>query len=229
LWDSEGSLGAVQEDRAGRAGGQAEDQVGGDGARSGPGIGTEIGTDIEAEPYEPSDAAQADLVGTESGGVTGGYPGHFSEVVDGSKFHVAWARQLAHGFEVAGDTLATRDAGLGTASEDFFDGVESGMVDAFSEGQVEGVGRGNVIERQHLKGFEDGKRNPAGGLDRGGIEGRSDGASPLQREGVGDFLFSGKAEFFDPFTDFSVMTQRRGPADVRDRAPDLVALERRWT
>src|SRR5208282_1644524 len=168
---------------------------GGDGARSGYGIGTEIGTDIEAEPYETSNAAQADLVGTESGGIARGNVRHFSEVVHGSEFHVAWTGQLAHGFEVAGDTLATSHAGLGTASENLFDGVESGMVDAFSEGEVEGVGRGNVVERQHLKGFEDGKRNPAGRLDRGGIEGRSDRASPLQREGLGDFLFSGKAEF----------------------------------
>src|ERR1017187_7748345 len=44
----------------------------------------------------------------------------------------------------------------------------------------------------------------SGILPGGGIEGRSDGASPLQREGGGDFLFGGKAEFFDPLSDFSV-------------------------
>src|ERR1017187_4233561 len=44
----------------------------------------------------------------------------------------------------------------------------------------------------------------SGILPGGGIEGRSDGASPLQREGGGDFPFGGKAEFFDPLADFSV-------------------------
>ena len=63
---------------------------------------------------------------------------------------------MAHGIELAGDTFALGNAGLGAASENFFDGVESTVIDAFSEGKVESVGGGNVVEGQHLKGFEDG-------------------------------------------------------------------------
>ena len=130
---------------------------------------------------------------------------------------------------MTGDTFASCNAGLGTASENFFDGVESAVIDAFSEGEVEGVGGGNVVEREHLKGFEDGKRNVAERMDSGGIEGSCDGASPLQSEGGGDFLFGGKAKFLDPLTDFSVTTQRRGLADARRHVPDLVGLEKRST
>jgi len=104
--------------------------------------------------------------------------------------------QLAHGVELAGNTFASGNAGLSTASENFFDCVESSVIDAFSEGEVKGVGGGNMVEREHLKGFEDGKRNAAERMDRGGIEGRCDGASPLQSEGGGDLLFGGKAKFF---------------------------------
>ena len=68
---------------------------------------------------------------------------------------------MAHRVELAGDAFASGNAGLGTASENFFDGVEGSVIDAFSEGEVEGVGRGNMAEREHLKGFEDGKRNAA--------------------------------------------------------------------
>ena len=126
--------------------------------------------DIKAKPYETSDAAQADGFGTESGGVAGSNASHFSEVVHGSEFHVAGAGQLAHGIELASDTFASSNAGLGAAIENFFDGVESGVIDAFSEGEVEGVGGGHVVERQHLKGFENGKRNAAGRMNGGGIE-----------------------------------------------------------
>ncbi len=169
------------------------------------------------------------MFGSQPGRVAGGNAGHFGEVVHGSEFYVGASVQLAHGVELAGDAFASGNAGLGTAIENFFDGVESGVVDAFPEGEVEGVGRGNVVEGQHLKGFEDGKRNAARRLDGGGIEGSCDGASPLQRERGGDFLFGGKAKFLDPLTDLSVTKQRRGPADVRDRAPDLAGLEKRWT
>ena len=45
---------------AGGVGGEAEDEVGGDGARP----RTEFGTDIEAEPDETPDAAEAEFIGT---------------------------------------------------------------------------------------------------------------------------------------------------------------------
>ena len=122
----------------------------------------------------------------------------------GAEFHVGGAWQLAHELELAGDTFASGNAGLSAASENFFDGVESGVVDAFSESEVEGVGGDRVVEGQHLKGFEDGERNVGQRLDGGGIEGSCDRASPLQSEGVGDFLLAGKAKFFDPLTDLSV-------------------------
>ena len=208
-----------------RVGRQAEDDVGG----AGEPLGTGIGTDIEAEPDKASDAAEADCVGTQAGCVAGGNAGHFSQVVHGSEFHVAGAGQLAHGVELTGNALASGDAGLGAASENFFDGVESAVIDALSEGKIERVGGRNVVEGQHLKGFEDGKRNVAERMDGEGIEGSCDGASPLQSEGGGDFLFGGKAKFFDPLTDFSITTQRRGPADGRRHAPDLVGLEKRRT
>ena len=161
--------------------------------------------DIEAEPDEASDAAEADRFGTQAGGITGGDARHLGEVIDGSKFHVAGMGQLAHGVELAGNTFASGNAGLSTASKNFFDGVESSVIDAFSESEVERVGRRNMVEREHLKGFEDGKRNAAERMDRGGIEGRCDGASPLQSEGGGDLLFGGKAKFFNPLTDFSIV------------------------
>ena len=41
-------------------------------------------------------------------------------------------------------------------------------------------------------------------MDGGGVEGSCDGASPLQSESGSDFLFGGKAKFFDPFADFSI-------------------------
>ena len=144
------------------------------------------------------------MFGTQSGGVAGGDAGHFGEVVHRSEFDVAGAGELAHGFELAGNAFASGDAGLRAAIENFFDGVKSGVVDAFSESEVESVGGSNVVEGQHLKGFENGKRNAARRLDGGRIEGRGDGASPLQRERGRDFLFGGKAEFFDPLADFSV-------------------------
>jgi hypothetical protein len=77
---------------------------------------------------------------------------------------------LAHSVELTGNTFAPGNAGLGAASENFFDGVESTVIDAFSEGEVEGVGGRNVVEGQHLKGFEDRKRNVAQRMDGGGIE-----------------------------------------------------------
>jgi len=219
------SLEAGELGRAGRVGGQPEDKVGGDGAR----FGTRIATGIETEPYETSYAAEADLFGTKSGGVTGGNAAHFGEVVHGAEFHLAGTGKLAHGVEFSGDTSAPGNAGLRAAIENFFDGAKSRVVDAFSEGEVEGVGRGNVVERQHLKGFEDGKRNAARRVDGGKVERGGNGTSPLQSEGGSDFLFGGKAKFLDPLTDFSVTKQRLGPADARGRAPDRVVLERWWT
>ena len=71
---------------------------------------------------------------------------------------------------MTGNAFASGNAGLGAANENFFDGVESAVIDPFSEGEVERVGGGNVVEGQHLKGFEDGKRNVAQRMDGGGIE-----------------------------------------------------------
>jgi len=234
--------GAGKGKEPGRFGGQAEDQVSGNGALSGRGIATEIGMDIQAEPYETSDAAEADLVGAESGGVAGGNAGHLCQVLHGPEFHVARPGQLAHGIELAGDTLASGDARLGTASENLFDGEESRVVDAFSEGEIEGVGRGYIVEGQHLKGFEDGKRDAAGRLDGGEIDGRRDRTSPLQSQGVGDFLFGGKAEFFDPFTDFSIAGAALGfesganfgigelaASDHQELEGNTVGRRRRWS
>ena len=77
---------------------------------------------------------------------------------------------MAHGVELAGDAFASGNAWLGPASENFFDGVEGAVIDALSKGEVESVGGGNVVEGQHLKGFEDGKRNVAQRMDGGRIE-----------------------------------------------------------
>ena len=188
-----------------------------------------MSTDVEAEPDETADAAETDLSGSEPGGVAGSDASHFGEVVHRSEFDVVGVRELPHEVELAGNAFAPGNAGLGAAIENFFDGVESGVVDALPESEVEGVGRGRIVEGQHLEGFEDRKRNAARRLDGGGIEGSCDGTSPLQRERRGDFLFGGKAEFLDPFPDLSVRKQRRGPADVRGRAPDLAGLEKWWT
>ena len=220
MWCCQGPLGPGEWDRAGSVDGQAENEVGGGGA----GLGTEATIDIEAEPDETSNAAQTDLFGTQSGGVTGGNASHFGEVVHRSEFYVAGPCELAHQFELTCDALASGNAGLSPAIENFFDGVEGGMVDAFPEREIKSVGRRRIVQRQHLKGFHDGKRNVARRLDAGGIKGRGDGTSPLQREGGGNFLFRGKPEFLDPLTDLSVKTQRRGPEDARGRTPDLATL-----
>ena len=168
--------------RTSRLGLQAKHQVGCNGSHpsaENAGFGTYIRTNIQAKPDEAANAAKTNLFGTKPSSVACGDAGHFGEIVHGSEFHVARTRQLAHGFEFAGDAFSSGNAGLRAAIENSFDGVERGVVDAFSEGEVESVGCGNVVERQHLKGFEDGKRNAARRLDGGGIEGRSDGTSPL--------------------------------------------------
>ena len=77
---------------------------------------------------------------------------------------------MAHSVELTGNTFAPGYTGLGAASENFFDSVESSVIDALSEGEIEGVGGSDVVEGQHLKGFEDGKRNVAQRMDGGGIE-----------------------------------------------------------
>jgi hypothetical protein len=136
----------------------------------GTNIGTDIGTDIEAKPDKASDAAEADCFGTYTGRVAGSDARHFGQVVHGSEFHVARVRELAHGVKLTCDTFASGNAGLGAASQNFFDSVESAVIDAFSEGHVESVGGGNAVEREHLKGFEDGKRNVAQRMDGGRIE-----------------------------------------------------------
>src|SRR5258708_2028935 len=110
--------------------------------------------------------------------ICGGDAG-ISEVVHGSVCYVAWAGQLAHKVDLAGDAFASGNAGLGPASQNFFDGVESSVIDAFSKGEVERVGGGNMVEREHLKGLEDGKRNVAERIDSGGVEGSCDRATPL--------------------------------------------------
>ena len=129
-----------------------------------------MGRDVETEPDKASDAAEADCFGTQASGVAGGNAGHFTQVAHGSEFYVAGTGQLAHGVELTGNTFASGNTGLSPASENFFDGVESAMIDAFSEGEVEGIGGSNVVEGQHLKGFENGKRNVAQRMDGGGIE-----------------------------------------------------------
>ncbi len=121
-WRCQASLGAGEGEGAGRVGGQAEDEVGGVGTRLKPSFGTSIAIDIQAQPDETTDAAEADLFGTQSGGIAGGDAGHFGEVVHGSEFHFTRAGQLAHGVELAGDTFASGNAGLGAAIENFFDG-----------------------------------------------------------------------------------------------------------
>src|ERR1019366_3585010 len=146
LWRCQASPGAGEWDRAGGIGGQTEDEVSGVGTYFCTSGGTSIAIDIQAQPDEATDAAEADLFGTQSGGIAGGDAGHFGEVVHGSEFHFKGAGQLAHGVELAGDTFASGNTGLGAAIENFFDGVESGVVDAFSEGKVEGVGGGSVVE-----------------------------------------------------------------------------------
>ena len=151
-------------------GGQAEDEVGGQGTRPGIDAEPDVRAGIEAEPDETSDAAKADSFGSQPRSVARGGACHFSEVVHGAKFHVTRARQLAHGLELAGNTFASGNTGLGAAIEDFFDSVESGVVDTFSEGEVERAGGSGIVKGEHLKGFEDGKGNAPRRMDGGGIE-----------------------------------------------------------
>src|SRR5438874_2846131 len=104
--------------------------------------------DIEAGSDEAPDAAEADCFGTYPGGIAGGNAGHFGQVVHGSEFYVAGAGQLAHSVELTGNTFAPGYTGLGAASENFFDSVESSVIDALSEGEIEGVGGSDVVEGQ---------------------------------------------------------------------------------
>ena len=164
----------------------------------------EIAIYLEAKPDEAPDAAETDFFRTEPRRVAGGDAGHFVEVAHRAEFHFARTSRLAHGFELAGNALTSGNAGLGAALENSFDGVERGVVDPFAEGQVESVGRGHIVERKHLKGFENGKRNTSRRLNGGEIERRGDWASPLQSQSGGDFLFAGETEFFDPLADFSI-------------------------
>jgi hypothetical protein len=90
------------------------------------------------------------------------------------------------------------------ATEDFFDGVESSVINALSKSDEKGIRGGSVAQGEHLEKFQDRKRDIAERLDGGGIDRSSDWASPLHGEGGGDFLLGGEAQFFDPFADFSV-------------------------
>ena|ERR1700689_3570673 len=126
--------------------------------------------EVQAEPDEAADAAEADLFWSQPGSVTGSDPGHLGEVVDRSEFDVAGAGELAHGLELAGDDFVSGNAGLGAAIENSFDGIKSAVVDALSERDVERVGRGSIVDGQHAEGFEDRERNAALELDGGGIE-----------------------------------------------------------
>ena len=85
---AEGSGGSK---RMGGVGGEAKDEISGDGARPGP----DGGMDIEAEPYETANTAEPNFFGAQPGGVTGGNAGHFGEIVHGSELHVGGAGQLA--------------------------------------------------------------------------------------------------------------------------------------
>ena len=55
----------------------------------GRGMERGLGMDIKAEPDEAPDATQANLFGTQSGGIAGGDARHFGEIVDRPEFHVA--------------------------------------------------------------------------------------------------------------------------------------------
>lgn len=212
--------------------GQAEDEVGREGARS----GRAIAVDIEAKPNKPTDAAQAYLFWSQASRVAGSDARHFGEIVYRPEFHIVRTRHLAHGLKLAGNAFAPSYTRLGAAIENLFDSEQAGVVDAFAKGQIEGVGRSDIIERQHLESLEDGKRDVAERLKGREIEGRGYGTSPLQGESSSHFLFCGEAQFFDPLADFSVKKRRRGPADARDRLPgravlepDPVALEKKRT
>jgi|SRR5664279_5949152 hypothetical protein len=95
--------------------GQAEDQIRGQGTRLGIDTEPDVGTDIEADPDETSDAAKSDGFGSQPASVARGDACHFGEIVHGSEFYVARAGQLAHGLELAGNAFASGHAGLGAA------------------------------------------------------------------------------------------------------------------
>src|SRR6202140_535350 len=80
------------------------------------------------------------------------------------------------------------------------------MIHSFAESEIQRVGRGDVVKRQHLKSFEDRQRNFARKMARGGVERRGYRATPLQSQRFGYFIFAGKAEFFYPLPDFSVVS-----------------------
>lgn len=159
-----------------RRSGQAKNEVG----RQGSHFRTNITIDIETEPDESPDAAEADLFGCQASGVAGGNASHFGEIVHGAEFEIVGMGCLTHDVELAGNPFASRYAGLSAAIENFFDRVQSRVVDAFSKSRIERIGRCDVVERQHLKRFEDGKRDAAERLQGGEIERRGDGTSPLQ-------------------------------------------------
>ena len=103
------------------------------------------------------------------------------------------------------NTFASGDAGLGTASENLFDGIERGVIDPFSESEIEDVAGRSVAEGQHLKGFKNRERNISRRVDGGGINGSGDGQTPIAGLRGGDVLLGGEAKFLDPLADFSVV------------------------
>jgi hypothetical protein len=133
-------------------------------------LGASIAMEVQAQPDEAADATETDLFWSQPGGVTGGDPSHLGEVVDRSELDVAGARELAHGLKLAGDDFASGNAGLGAAIENFFYGIKSAVIDALSEGDIERLGRGRIVDGQHAEGFEYRERYAALELDGGGIE-----------------------------------------------------------
>ena len=157
----------------------------------------------QAEPDEISYTPQAGFVGTEFQHIAHADASYFVEVPHQSKFQFAGTGLLPHANEFVGDGLASGNAGLGTTSKKFFDGVERGVVHALAEGDAESVGGGSELERDHLKSLQNRERDGAEGHGRSRFEGQCDRAPPLQTQGSGDLLRCGEAEFFEPLANLS--------------------------
>lgn len=169
------------------------------------------------------DATQANFLGIEPREVTGRDASHFTQVAR-RKLHVARSRKAAHGFELPRNPSRRRNARLRTAVENLSDRIEGRVIHTGSESQIKRVGHGGVVEREHLKRFENRQWNSAGRIHRRGIERKCDGASPLQGERGRDFLFGRKAQLHDPVADRAVTRaplgfERSLHFSVRELAP----------
>jgi len=78
------------------------------------------------------------------------------------------------------------------------------VVHPLAKGEIESIGRRDMVQWPHMEGFQDKQRYPVRGLAGVVLQDGSYRASPLQGEGCGHFLFGRETEFFKPLPNFSV-------------------------